>query len=153
MKSILWSWCSLPQQEDSKGHANWIGKKVKGFMQWTNKGTFIIYDHLLLMGVQRNWFVFRPIGKRSEGAYSLLYEISRGIIIDYYAMNEWGNIHNLHSQCVTNIQVSQAFSSWSNVGRLRFDQHLVKWLTFDQPMTLGDLDLDYVLTNKWLRFD
>ena len=34
----------------------------------------------------------------------------------------------LHSQCVTNIVVSQAFSSWSNVnvGRLRFDQHLVK---------------------------
>ncbi len=32
----------------------------------------------------------------------------------------------LHSQCVTNIEVGQAFSSWSNVGRLRFDQHLVK---------------------------
>ncbi len=32
----------------------------------------------------------------------------------------------LHSQCVTNIEVSQAFSSWSNVGQLRFDQHLVK---------------------------
>ena len=32
----------------------------------------------------------------------------------------------LHSQCVTNIEASQSFSSWSNVGRLRFDQHLVK---------------------------
>ncbi len=32
----------------------------------------------------------------------------------------------VHSQCVTNIEVSQAFSSWSNVGRPRFDQHLVK---------------------------
>ena len=59
----------------------------------------------------------------------------------------------LHSQCVTNLEVSQAFSSSSNVGRLKFDQHLVKGLTFDQPMTIGDLDLDYVLTNKWLRFD
>ena len=49
---------------------------------------------------------------------------------------------SVHSQCVTNIEVSQAFSTWSNVGRLRFDQHLVKWLTFDQPMTIGDLDLD-----------
>ena len=54
---------------------------------------------------------------------------------------------------MTNIEVSQAFSSWSNVGRLRYDQHLVKLLTFDQPMTIGDLDLDYVLTNIWLRFD
>ncbi len=31
-----------------------------------------------------------------------------------------------HSQCVTKIEVSHAFSSRSNVGRLRFDQHLVK---------------------------
>ncbi len=51
-----------------------------------------------------------------------------------------GNL--LHSQCVTNIEVSQAFSSWSNVGWLRFDQHLVKWLNFDQPVTIGDFDLD-----------
>ena len=48
----------------------------------------------------------------------------------------------MHSQCVTNIEVSQTFSSWSNIGRLRFDQHLVKWLTFDQPMTIGDIDRD-----------
>ncbi len=32
----------------------------------------------------------------------------------------------LHSQSVTNIEVSQAFSSWSNVGQLKFDQHLDK---------------------------
>ena len=32
----------------------------------------------------------------------------------------------LHSQCVTNIKVGQVFTSWSNVSRLRFDQHLVK---------------------------
>ncbi len=31
-----------------------------------------------------------------------------------------------HSQCVTNIEDSQAFPSRSNVGRLRFDQQLVK---------------------------
>ncbi len=44
---------------------------------------------------------------------------------------------NPHPQCVTNIEISQAFSSWANVGR-----HLVKGLTFDQPMTIGDLDRD-----------
>ncbi len=32
----------------------------------------------------------------------------------------------MHLQCVTNIEVSQTFKSSSNVGRLRFDQHLVK---------------------------
>ncbi len=32
----------------------------------------------------------------------------------------------LHSQCMAYIEVSQAFVSWSNVGRLSFDQHLVK---------------------------
>ena len=30
---------------------------------------------------------------------------------------------DIHSQCVTNIEVGHALSSWSNVGRLRFDQH------------------------------
>ena len=29
------------------------------------------------------------------------------------------------TQCVTNIEVSQAFSCRSNVGQLRFDQHLI----------------------------
>ena len=33
---------------------------------------------------------------------------------------------DIHSQCVTSIEISQAISSWSNVGRLRFEQHLVK---------------------------
>ncbi len=53
---------------------------------------------------------------------------------------------------MTNIEVSRSFSGWSNVGRLTFDQHLVKWLTFDQPVTIGDFDLDQVLTKMWPRF-
>ncbi len=39
--------------------------------------------------------------------------------------------------CVTNMAIRQAFSSWSNGGRLRFDQHLVKLLTFDFLLISG----------------
>ncbi len=57
------------------------------------------------------------------------------LMLRIYAATLVVNAYKVHSQCVTNIEVSQAFFSWSNVGRLRFDQHLVKWLTFDQHMT------------------
>ncbi len=59
----------------------------------------------------------------SKEDYRLQANSQRTILSQHYgALKE--DQQALHSQCVTNIEVSKAFSSWSNVGRLRFDQHL-----------------------------
>ncbi len=77
---------------------------------------------------------------------------------------------------MTNLQVGQLFSRWSNVSRLRFDQHVGQltnlwqwvtltltniWLTFGQDMTMmlvksspiSTPSNDHDMTNLWPRFD
>ncbi len=57
----------------------------------------------------------------------------------------------LHSQYMTKIQVGHSDKSWSNLGRLTFDQDFMSWLSFDQHFTIGDLDLDQDLANALVK--
>ena len=40
--------------------------------------------------------------------------------------------YGLHSQFMTKVELAQVFSCWSNVGRLRFDQHVTQLTNFGQ---------------------
>ncbi len=48
--------------------------------------------------------------------------------------NTFDQISNnpLHSQSMTKVQLGQVFSCWSNVSRLRFDQHVSQLTNFGQ---------------------
>ncbi len=63
----------------------------------------------------------------------LLFKHDVGQVLYGYLNSDINRHQSFHSQYVTKIdhvEVSQSFSSWSNVGRLRLDQHLVKGLTW-----------------------
>ncbi len=44
----------------------------------------------------------------------------------------------VHSQSMTKVELGEVFSCWSNVSRLRFDQHLSR-LRFDQHVSQDHL--------------
>ena len=70
---------------------------------------------------------------------------------------------------MTKIHVGHVDKSWSNLGRLRFDQDFTSWLCLDQLLTIeNDQDMtnvmvktspkstpsnDYGMTIFWPRFD
>ncbi len=57
----------------------------------------------------------------------------------------------LHSQFMTKIQVGHDDRNLSNLGRLRFDQDFMSWLSFDQDFTKDDLYLDQGMTNRLVK--
>ncbi len=66
-----------------------------------------------------------------------------GVVQQVYGV---GSPDSLHSQFMTSLQVGQVLSCWSNVSRLRFDQHVGQLTNFWQLVTL-------TLTKIWLTYD
>ncbi len=52
---------------------------------------------------------------------------------------------------MTKIEVGHGDKSWSNLGRLRFDQGFMSWPRFDQHFTKGGLDIDQDMTNRLVK--
>ncbi len=61
------------------------------------------------------------------------------------------NAPELHSQCMTKIQVGHGDKSWSNLSRLRFDQDFTSWPRFDQHFTKDGLGIDQDMTNRLVK--